>query len=146
MAKETSLLSGFAPRDQDDLEALLVQCELIDGQRLLSEAEPAAGLYVIDTGKVAVLKRDMGGHEQLITYLEAPALVGELEILSGDVCTATVAAVGAVQARLLPFASFDALLLRGDPAAVRLMRNVARALGMKLAATDEFYVDMAIWR
>lgn len=141
-----SITDGLTDAQKREIESLLVRVRLETGRALLEEGKAASGLYLVDGGRVAVLKRDMGGHEQLITQLLAPAVVGDLEVLTGEPCAASVRVTEPGEARLLPYDAFDRLLSRGDVGAVRLLRNLARALGSKLLATDEVYVDMAIWR
>jgi CRP-like cAMP-binding protein len=141
-----AITDGLTEAQMLELEDLLVGISISPGRSLLDEGQPAPGLYLVDAGRITVQKRDMGGHQQTITTLTAPALVGELEVLTGEPCAATVIAVEPVLARLLRYAAFDQLLSRGDTGAVRLLRNLARSLGHKLLATDEVYVDMAIWR
>jgi CRP-like cAMP-binding protein len=146
MGEALSITDGLSDEQRQRLEALLREEDYRDGQVVLEEGKPAPGLVMLSSGWVAVQKKDMGGLTQLITELKAPVIVGELELLTGDPCVASVCAKGAVQAKVLPKEAFDLLLSHGDAAAINLMRNLARALGQKLTATDEVYVDMAIWR
>jgi CRP-like cAMP-binding protein len=144
---ETQTISESLTEEQRlELERNLLSRSFCDDEALLEEGKPAPGLYVLQRGRLAVLKRDMGKHQQLITELEAPVVVGELELLTGDVCSASVRARGPTEAQLLPSDRFNELLARGDAGAIQLMRSLARALGRKLAAANELYVDLAIWR
>lgn len=146
MSGTFAVTNGLREIQKLELERLLVDVRLAPGGVLLEEGKAVPGLYVLEAGRVTVQKRDMGGDEQVITTLTAPALVGELEVLTGDLCAATVKAAEPVRARLLPYPAFDRLLSHGDAGAVQLLRNLARSLGHKLLATDEVYVDLAIWR
>ena len=146
MADALFVTDKLTPAQRQTLEGMLVSLSFANGRVLLEEGAVAPGLFLVEAGTVEVTKKDMGGHAQKITELKAPAVIGELELLTGDPCTASIVARGTVQAKLLPRASFDSLLDKGDAGAIQLMRNLARALGQKLTATDEVYVDMAIWR
>ncbi len=145
MFEDISIMDGLADEERSKLESLLVEQHFTDGEDLLEEGKPTVGLLILKAGRAQVIKRDAFGNEQRITELHAPAVAGELELLCETTCTASVRAVGSVSANVLATNSFEALLAVGDRAATRLLRNLARALGRKLAATDDIYVDMAIW-
>ena len=146
MTDATAITDGLTAEQRAQLEALFQPKAYRGDDFLLVEGQPTPGLLLIDSGRVGVSKKDMGKHEQLITELDGPAVIGELELLTGDACAATVRARSSVSARLLPRPAFEAMLDRGDGGAIRLLRNLARALGQKLEATNETYVDLAIWR
>ena len=143
---EIDVTEGLSDEQQKGFEMLLQERIFEKDVPILEEGLPCPGLFLMHEGSVSVSKFDMGGLERLITEIEAPAILGELELLTSESCSATVKAVNPVRSRLLPMSTFEELLDRGDPAAVRVMRNLARALGAKLNATNEVYVDLAIWR
>ena len=101
---------GLAPEERLRFDAMLVEQRFADRQILLEEGQPAPGLLLLRAGTVLVNKRDMGGNEQLIIELRAPAVLGELELLTGDLCNTTVVAKGGAVASLLPAATFGRLL------------------------------------
>ena len=136
---------GLAPEERLRFDAMLVEQRFADRQILLEEGQPAPGLLLLRAGTVLVNKRDMGGNEQLIIELRAPAVLGELELLTGDLCNTTVVAKGGAVASLLPAATFGRLLDERDAVAVRILRNLARVLGRKLSSSNEVYADLAIW-
>jgi CRP-like cAMP-binding protein len=146
MPESQTITNTLSETQRHVLDQLLVGHTFRDEQALLEEGRAAEGLFIVDVGRLTVLKKDVGKHQRLITELEAPVVVGELELLTGDVCNATVRARGVVEARLLPAEQFNDLLGKGDAGAIQLMRGLARALGQKLAASNELYVDLAIWR
>ena len=146
MPETPTITETLTDEQRVEIERSLLSRSFRDDDALLEEGKPAPGLYILQAGKLAVFKKDMGKRQQLITELEAPVVVGELELLTGDSCSASVRARGSVETQLLPADRFNELLARGDAGAIELMRSLARALGQKLAAANELYVDLAIWR
>jgi CRP-like cAMP-binding protein len=137
---------GLTDAERQQLEDQLSESSHEADRVLLREGEPTPGLLLILEGSVSVGKKDMGGQEQLLTDLSAPVVVGDLELLTGEPCTATVTTTTCVRTKVLPTETFERMLEQGEKVAIKLMRNLARALGKKLEATNEMYVDLAIWK
>jgi len=138
-------MRGLTAAERGRLEALFTEQVYDAGDVILKEDTASPGILLMRQGNASVSKRDMGGIDQPITDLVSPAVLGELELLCCEPCSATVRAKTAVAAVLFSVQDFERLLDRGDSAAVKLMRNLARALGRKLATSNEVYVDLAIW-
>ncbi len=124
---------------------MLARRTYASGDEMLSEGQPLTELLLLTSGRVVVSKRQMGPREQEIAELDAPAVVGELELVSGEPCNTTVRAVKEVTADALSVEQFEQLLARRDPIAIKLLRNLSRALARKLAETNEVYADLAVW-
>ncbi len=58
---------------------------------------------------------------------------------------AEAAAVNEITADALFVEQFEQLLARRDSIAVKLLRNLSRALAKELAETNEVYADLAVW-
>ncbi|MFC1609476.1 Crp/Fnr family transcriptional regulator [Myxococcota bacterium] len=139
------ILQGLSEDECQRVEMLLTGKTYDKDCVLCREGERGLGLILLTSGVVSVTKRDMGGDERLLTDLDAPAIVGELELLTGDACAATVTTKSTVEASVLPIEIFERMLEQGERAAVKLLRNLGRALGKKLDASNEVFVDLAIW-
>ena len=145
MSEGINITDRLTPEEQQRFESLLVAQEFIEGQTVLHEGQPVPGLLLLRKGHVSIAKRDTGGLRQSLARLEAPAILGDLELVIDEPCTASVVAKVPVQASLLPADVFVRLLDEGDMVGTKLLRNIAKAVGRKLVETNEEYVDLAIW-
>jgi len=73
------------------------------GDTIFREGDPGDSLYVVKSGRVAILKEDKDGGEALaLGYREAGRLLGEVSLLQGTARTATVQAVENTQLYVIP--------------------------------------------
>ena len=101
-------------------------------ERLMAEGEEAPGLYLITAGSAAVTVDETSGRGRQVGLLGPGDVVGEMAIVSGQPCSATVRALADTDALLI---SREALLavLEESP---RLWQNIGRILSGRLARTS----------
>jgi len=115
--------------------------ELTKDQPLMIEGQPATGLYVILSGKVAVKKaRDAEGDH--ICDLDAGECVGEIEVLDGSPCSASVVCYGDVEVAGVEQAGFDAFLAARPQTAVKILRRMVAILAMRLRQSNVSYSSL----
>lgn len=96
---------AFAGMSRDQLGALLPLLEprhVAAGETVVAEGEPTAGIYLVAYGRLRAHRHE-GGRELFVRELGTGETVGEGELLTGSVATASVRAVR------------DSLLLRLSP-------------------------------
>ena len=99
-------------RARDDLARASTRLTYRPGERLVGEGDPPADAYAILRGAVRITA---GGVTKSIATLAAPALVGEMAVLSGEPRSASVNAARSVSALRIPAAALAAAI-RAQPA------------------------------
>ncbi len=102
------------------------------GSHLLESGQDAPGVYVIRSGAVAVVVRDLSGREREIATLGKGECAGEMALMTSEPCSATLRAITATEAWLIEASGF-ADLVEGCPG---LWRNLARILSQRLVRTS----------
>jgi CRP-like cAMP-binding protein len=136
----------LAPLDEGALVDLAAACRrqrFRDGERIVSELEFGADVYVVLEGRAEVSVEPRAGEKQVLGVLEAGGAVGEMSSLTGELRSATVTALGQVEALRIPDAAFDALRARRPEVAVALVRILARRLGEAERTVDELLAASA---
>jgi len=94
---------------------------------IFSEYEPGDTFYVIQSGKVKLLKND-GEFERSLDILQPPEMFGEMAILEGSPRSATAIAVDEVKALEFNAQNFE-LLMTGNPQiGINLLRIFAKRI------------------
>ena len=99
---------------------------------VLESGQASPGLYAIRSGLVAVLVRDEAGREQELSSLGKGECIGEMALMTGEPCSATVRAITDTEAWLVERADFMDLVDRCPG----LWRNLSRILSQRLAKTS----------
>ena len=104
---------------------------------LFSQGDPAAELFVIDQGRVAIATKAPDGRESVLAVLEGGAMFGELPLFDGASRSADARAL--TDSRVI-VVSYDPVreVLRARP---ELLWTVTRLLARWLRATDEALAD-----
>jgi len=131
-----SLTKGLTAAEIDRLGRLVIEKRVAAGDKLLTEGAAAAGVFLVRDGKVKVTKRNAAKAEKGVARLEAPTVLGELELISGRPCFASAVAETEVLAYVLSPEAFDALVNGGDSLASKMTRNIARVVIDRLAETN----------
>ena len=98
------------------------------GDRIVSELEFGADVYVIVSGEAEVSIEPRAGERQVLGKLGPGGLVGEMASLTGELRSATVTATGDLEALVIPDRDFDELRERRPEIAVALVRKLAARL------------------
>jgi CRP/FNR family transcriptional regulator, cyclic AMP receptor protein len=131
---------------EEEREEFLEDSELVTfeaGEEIIEEGGETHDLFVLTSGRVEVRKRIPGG-DRLLAEIEAtvePTVVGERGLLAESGASATVRAVGRVEAIKIPRATFRRMISEGRPAAFRLSYRIARTLAHRLTSLDEEVVE-----
>ena len=77
-----------------------------------------------------------------LVRLAAPAVVGELELLTGEARTASVEVVAPSKLLALSHEMVEARIEDGDPAVLKVMLAISKALAGRLAAMTEKFIEI----
>ncbi|MEZ4265880.1 MAG: protein kinase [Myxococcota bacterium] len=128
-----ALMAAIEPVSFVDNERLIVQGERDQGTYLGKDGVLVAGarddaMFLIEEGRVRVRIVDSDGATRLERILDAPAVVGEMALVTNEPRSATVEAVGPVRALRAGRAPVMALVRKAPQAAAFLTRAVGRRL------------------
>jgi CRP-like cAMP-binding protein len=137
------LTLGMRADQLKHLGTLLEPLELALGDEALGEGLPAKGLFLLRDGKLEVTQKgDRGGLSRRLAELEAPTVVGEIELVTSSPSAATVKALTKATGALLTAEAFGRLVEEGDAVVAKLLRNIARVLAQRLLATNRRAVSL----
>jgi len=140
---DTTILQGL---DRDQIRNLLGACEvqaMQPGQVLIEQGSHGRYLYFLASGKLRVFVTEQDGDTRDLAELTAPAVVGEMEFLTGQTRIANVVALETAQAYALPFSRLHALVEAGDASCLRVMFNIAHVLAVRLSSTVGMLEELA---
>jgi CRP-like cAMP-binding protein len=98
------------------------------GERIVSELEPGAEVFVILRGEAEATLETTRGERETLERFGAGTAFGEMSSLTGELRSATVVALGEVEALIVPDDVFTDLRERRPKVAVTLVRTMARRL------------------
>jgi CRP-like cAMP-binding protein len=128
----------LAPFEAERLAAAMEPVDVAAGDSICVEAEETVGLLLLLEGTAEVLKHE---HDRVAT-VEAPAVLGEMSLLTDGRHTATVRAVTDCALALLPRDDFARLLEAGSPAAYKLVTAIAEVLARRLERMSEKVAEL----
>jgi CRP/FNR family transcriptional regulator, cyclic AMP receptor protein len=134
-----TFLSALNPPERAAFVAAGRDRHFADGETIMRQGDPAAGVLAIVSGRVKVSVVGAGGREVVLQFPGSGALIGELATLSGGSRAATVTAVGDVDTLELSAVDFRRFI-SGHPRVAGLVVEHVTSL---LAEADRQLVDMA---
>jgi CRP-like cAMP-binding protein len=147
-------VSFLAPLDDETLRELVAACERATwapGERIVSELESGADVYLVLRGEVEVSLEGQGGTKEVLHRLGPGTAFGEMSSLTGELRSATVVALDEVEALVVPDEVFDELRERQPRVALALVRTMCERLAgaehaIDLILTSPHEVDAATAR
>jgi len=97
------------------------------GETIFEEGDLGTEMYIIQSGKVEIVKR-IGDRREQLGCMEKGDFFGEMAILEDMVRTADVVAVTDCELVRVSGATFDSMLRNNSEIAIRMMRKLARRL------------------
>jgi CRP-like cAMP-binding protein len=129
----------LAPVEAERLARAMRPVAVEAGEPICREDEETSGLLLLMEGTAEVLKHE----REPVATVEAPAVLGEMSLLTDGHHTATVRAVTPCELALLPRAEFGRLLEAGSPAAYKLVTAIAEVLARRLERMSEKVAELA---
>lgn len=116
------------------------------GEVLIEEGARPSSLFILTSGRVEVFKLVSGHADKLLAVLDASnekTVLGERGLLSDIEASATVRALGRVEAVKIPREKFASMIAEGRAAAYKLAYRIASILAERMARNDETIVKIA---
>ena len=137
LLKQVPLFSGLTDPEFVFLSARVVQRRFGAGEMIFAEAEPCAGLYVIESGNVRIFKTSAGGREQILSIEGAGHSVAELPVFDGGTYPASAQAVSDCSLLFVSKKDFQSLCLQHPEVALKVLRVVGARLRRLVGIIEE---------
>src|SRR5687768_10004209 len=138
------VLRDFSEQDLAVIGSLCDELSFAAEARIIEEGSEADGLYIIGAGRVQIVRRD-----RAFAVLGPGVVIGEMSLFNENIRTAEVRALEATTLLRIPSRRFFPLLLRQEPATVRLMERLGQLMVQRLqdqeaALFDRIAVDATL--
>ena len=137
--KQTPILSPLSDEELEGLAKLAHRRNLNDGEFLFWEGDLPQWFYIVEQGKVKVVKQSASGKEFIISLFTPGEMVGEVAVFQGKPYPASAQAMG--QTTVLGISSHDLLDFLGQNPAVSL--KIMAVLGERLRQAHARLRDLA---
>jgi len=134
---KTDLFGTLPPELLEQLRGRTALGKFRRGDTIFRNGEPATQLFVVFSGRVAIIAQASDGRESVISVLGPGALFGEMSLFDGGVRSANARALTTVHLIAIDFDDVrDVLAHRPE-----VLWAVVRILARRLRATDEALAD-----
>jgi CRP/FNR family transcriptional regulator, cyclic AMP receptor protein len=131
------VFQGLTSAEAGELAALSDESAVAQGTVLFREGDAGETLVVLLEGTVEIVKQGL----TLATLTEG-AVLGELSLLGkGGARSATATALTPVRLLQLPSVKFRELVRQSNPAALKVVANLAEVMGQRLLLINERFVS-----
>ncbi|HEY1558706.1 MAG TPA: cyclic nucleotide-binding domain-containing protein, partial [Kofleriaceae bacterium] len=130
----------LAPLDDETLDELVTHARRVHyttGQRIVSELETGADVFVVVSGTADVVVEPRRGERRVLHALGPGGAFGEMSSLTGGLRSATVVTTADCELVIIRDAVFDRLRERRPEVALALLRTLGKRLGDAEHAIDE---------
>lgn len=137
LLKQVAIFSGLTEPEFAFLTARVVQRKFGAGELIFAEAEPCAGLYVIESGNVRIFKSSAGGREQVLSIDGPGGSIAELPVFDGGSYPASAQAVTDCSLLFFSKKDFQSLCLQHPDVALKVLRVVGARLRKLVGIIEE---------
>lgn len=134
----------FANLDEAQVSDFCAACnrtQHVAGEELITRGEDGGTFFFLLEGEVEVFLPETKGRHVLCT-ITAPAVLGEMEFLTGKPRTASVCALSDVTLLGISFEVLRGRLANGDPSTLRLFVDLSVVLARRLTQTTEMLGEL----
>jgi CRP-like cAMP-binding protein len=139
--KQIPALEHLAPTQLENLANACEECQLVEGDELIRHGEEGGKLYFLLEGCVEVFVHEKGS-DVVLRELSAPAILGELEMLTGEKRSANVRATRPSRVMWLAYDNVAARVREGDTAVLQVIYGIARVIAGRLVAMSAKFVEL----
>ncbi len=139
-ARANRFLEAFSPGGRERIISHLVYQELVAGEYLFREGDPAHGVCLVLEGQVESIKTS-DNREQVLALFEPGDFLGEVAVLDGQGRSTDARARGAASVAWIPTSNLlEVLLTEPVTLTLHLFQNVLALL----RKTNDLYVDEVV--
>ena len=127
------LFKNLTPGELDKIVKISKLVKVKKGTTIIKEGAPGTAMYMLVQGKARVLKDIPDSEEKtLMADIEAPSVVGEMALIDGSPRSASVATLTDCVLMCVEQGNFNRLRRAYDPAAFKVIRELAFTLCERL--------------
>ena len=134
--RRSPLFEMLSPPELEVVAELSKPRRFAAGAFVFEEGDVGDCLYVIASGAVEVVRRDASGKQTPIAVLRAPEFFGEMALVDREQRSASVRALGEVQALQLTAENFTTFRKHSRDGFTLVVINIARVLSARLRETN----------
>lgn len=134
---KTDLFGTLPPELLEQLRGRTALARYRRGDHIFQKGDPATQLYVVFSGRIAIVAKASTGQESVLTVLGPGALFGEMSMFDGGVRSANARALTTVHLIAVDFDDVREVLAHRP----EVLWAVVRILARRLRATDEALAD-----
>ncbi|MEZ5381930.1 MAG: Crp/Fnr family transcriptional regulator [Microthrixaceae bacterium] len=140
---EVTLFAALEDAELDRVLDASEDLELVRGDVLFKEGEPADTLFVVQSGRVAIGNRSVDGRESMVALMEAGDLFGEMSLFDGTGRSADARALEPSLVLSVPFTPLRAILDERPALLWEVVKMLSQRLRqMDAALADAFFLDV----
>ncbi|MBI4669308.1 MAG: cyclic nucleotide-binding domain-containing protein [Elusimicrobia bacterium] len=133
LVKKLRTVDFLTDLSEKELTALAQAAKTVSafaGQTIIKQGQKCGASYLIYTGEADVWADDAKGKQKIVT-LDAGNMFGEVSILTGDVCNATVTAKTDAELFVIPAQGLQKIVQESAGLAAKIAERVAAKKGAK---------------
>jgi CRP-like cAMP-binding protein len=131
------LFERLSPDERDELAEIMAPATFAAGTSIYRENGPEETLFVVTSGTVEVHKKILPGRRHHLATIQAPAVIGEMGLLTEPRAAASVTARTTVEAHGIDRDQLLEMLDEDSLAACKVVYEIGRTLAERMARTDE---------
>lgn len=108
--QQVPLLTHLDDYERMNIADALVSQTYADGEQIITQGDPANGMYFVESGTVTVLKRSADGEEKIVNEIGEGGYFGELGLMTHQPRATSIVAKGEVKVAFLDVSAFERLL------------------------------------
>jgi CRP/FNR family cyclic AMP-dependent transcriptional regulator len=139
--RDVGLFGALSDEFLEHLVSTLSVVNILPGDNVFKEGDPAREMYVVLDGEIEVLKKSRRGRETRVAILGPNDCFGEMSIIDMQPRSATVRALGPARLLRITTEEMDALYRHDLKSYTLIVLNIARDLSRRLRVTDGLLAD-----
>ena len=109
-----------------NLAKVVRHCHYESGETIYIEGEPANHIYFLETGWVKATRMTREGREQALAFMQPGEIFGDIEVLTGDDCSASVTALEPVDVWFIQADDFLSLIKQHTEFSMAIIQRLAK--------------------
>jgi CRP-like cAMP-binding protein len=141
LLRAAPMFESLTEADLRDVAQRLIALDFEPGDMLFREGAPGRYICFLTAGRLDVWKRSPGADPVVIATIDPGRAVGEMSIIDGLTCSATVTARDAASVLALKREDFEQILEESPRLGAEIYKGISRLLSMSLRRTTQDLAD-----
>ena len=140
--KRSDISAGLTDEQCQVLADIIEVHMLSDGETLISEGHTDDRLFIIDKGRIEVVRGTQGGNWITLAILKDGDFAGEMGFIDGSIHSATLRSTGETRVLSLSRDALESLIDIHPHLVYKLMQTIIRVVHKILTKMNQQYVEM----